>query len=734
VKRFRRTRNETRSELPGGFRRSVERWEKLRPALEAGADPAEEIELRIQELDRILAPYDAIHLLGQFAGSEYLMRRSDEYVESEDLGSAYVVEIIAAMLARRRSRAGEQRITPFIDARTLGPSRELVHEITALEAFRRRERAMSAQGGAFGAAQGRAAFQHLMLRWPGWPHQETEVLTELFGRTDLVGRLRQVVGFDARDAVACVEAFPQLVPRRVEELMNAAHAERRAEALAWAGEVMSVRKGAPQAMRDRAFASLWALTHLGDALLFTAEELASVASVTVDVAAAVIAALATPFGQVEDDIFKAAERIRAKPYLDLGDGSYFPTLPGNDLWALRGLLETALAGNSYAKRRGQWLERKAAERIAAALAPDEIYFEVDLFPIGGGEQVGELDALLRYGDTVIVIEAKSATQRTSARRGGEALIDHLHATVTKAAEQAALAQRALRGEEPIEMRTNAGAPLTLGAKVREVHPIVVTLDDLSGVAPVLWELTGTSVMPSNVTIPWVVTWYELDLVCDLVQWPAQLVHFLRRRSRMNEIGRLHAAEELDWWMLYFNQGLYFEEDENLRGDQQVRYLSQTDELDAWVLWKTGSRTTAAPKPKQDLDAETERLLDFLSDVRPPGWIPAGCAVLDMSGATRERMHTEVAEARKRAAARGLVQRGAFGFGDAIRPFLLAWLVAPDEGRPVIQEQLRDLVDQRLEEQGLQPVVAFGLTASSPRPFDALLVLEAARWGDAIGTG
>lgn len=668
-------------------------------------------------------------MLGQFAGSEWVLRRPDEYVESEDSGSAYVVELVAAVLVRRNSRAGEKDITPFIDARTLGPSRELVHEIMALEGIRRQRRAMEARGGALGAAQGRAAIQHLMLRAPGWPHQENEVLTELFGRDDLARRLRQTVGFDAGDAVACVEAVASLVPSKIEELMDAAHAGKRGEALAWASEVVSVREGAgPPAVRDRALASLWALTHFGDALCFTVEELSSVASVPVDIAAAVVATLATPFAQGEPDLFRAAEQIRARPYLDLDDGTFFPTVAGNDLWALRAVFEAALAGDAYSKRRGKWLERKAGERLAAALPPDEMHFEVGLVPRGGGEQLGEIDVLLRYGDTVIVIEAKSATQRISARRGGDALVDHLEGTITKAGEQAALAQRALRGEEPIDLRTSNKARLTLGAQVREVHPIVVTLDDLSAVTPVLWELVGTTVLPDEVTIPWVVTWYQLDLVCDLVQWPAQLVHFLRRRSRMNDLRGLHAVDELDWWMLYLTQGLYFEEDEDLQKRQQVRYLSQTDKLDAWVLWDRGIRTTPAPKPRQGLDTNTERLLDFLTDVRPAGWIPASCAVLDISSETREQLHKQIAEARKRADTRGSVQRGTLVFGEATRPFLLIWLVVPDDGRSALQDLLRDLADERLEEHGVQPVVGLALTVSSARPFDALLVLEPARWG------
>jgi hypothetical protein len=196
---------------------------------------------------------------------------------------------------------------------------------------------------------------------------------------------------------------------------------------------------------------------------------------------------------------------------------------------------------------------------------------------------------------------------------------------------------------------------------------------------------------------------------------------------MNEIGRLHASDELDWWMLYLTQGLYFEEDARLQKSQR-RYLSQTDALDAWVLWDRGLRTVPAPKPRQHLDEETERFLDFLTERRPPGWIPAGCALLEMSGETRERLHADIARARERAAARQAVQRGTLGFEGTPREFLLSWIVAPDEGRPVLEELLHKYVDERIDDFGLQPVVAFGVTASSPRPFDALLVLEHSRWG------
>ena len=106
----------------------------------------------------------------------------------------------------------------------------------------------------------------------------------------------------------------------------------------------------------------------------------------------------------------------------------------------------------------------------------------------------------------------------------------------------------------------SGREVELTERVTEVQTIVVTLDDLSAVAPVLWELEGTRTMPEDVTAPWVVNLNELIQVAATTQWPVQLIHFLRRRSRLNELGRFVASDELDWWMHYLNFGLYFEEE------------------------------------------------------------------------------------------------------------------------------------------------------------------------------
>jgi hypothetical protein len=111
-------------------------------------------------------------------------------------------------------------------------------------------------------------------------------------------------------------------------------------------------------------------------------------------------------------------------------------------------------------------------------------------------------------------------------------------------------------------------------------------------------------MPADVTIPWVVTLHELELVASTTELPLQLVHFLRRRSRLNQRGNLIASDELAWWMHYLLVGLYFE-DEPVAA--QIRLMSQTDLLDAWVLYEQGN---VARRRRSQRCAWTRRAVHF----------------------------------------------------------------------------------------------------------------------------
>jgi hypothetical protein len=669
-----------------------------------------------------MAPFDAVHMLGHVVFSEAQID-PETYKESEHPAAAFVAEMVAADLLVRPGRAGTSEITPAIDAHVSESIRRLCREAVHLESIRR----MLAAGGLStpeSSARARAARHHLMLRGPGWPWQEHETLRGLFGAERFAVRLRAVLGFDVEDAIACSEALPHLVLGRMETHMVGAR-ESAVEfgeghpAYRWATTALQGwREVGPEHMRALAITALWALNHIGDVLLLDEGALATAAAIDPTLTAAYFSRLSLAPGQADDDWFRLAEAVRLRPFIDYGADGYMPTVVGNELWALRGVFERALATNEgYTRHRGRWLERRAGELLARPLAPEHVHFSVDFEYDDDGKQIeGEIDALLVCGDTAIVIEAKGATMRPGARRGGEAFINHLRENITKASEQGARAIRALA--EPGSIRKD-GVTIELPT-VREVHPIVVTLDDLSSAAPVLWQFQGTRVMPEGVTIPWVVTLYELDLVASSIEWPAQFMHFLRRRSRVNQLGHLVASDELDWWMHYLLIGLYFEDEDH---DEPIRLLSHTDPLDAWVLYERGMRTTPAEKPSMRLDKTSRAFLDLLCEERPPAWISAACMLLDISTDARKKLWKAIDKVRPLARQRRRPQRCTFGFQSAPDPMMICAVVLPNENRDRLSDALEELVETRVDEHGFQRVLGIAVTGGSRRPYEALGVLD-----------
>jgi hypothetical protein len=705
-----------------------EMGEKLLPELQSGADLDVAVRRRRDELRSLIEPYDAVHLLGQVSRGEMPLD-ADTYIESEHPGRSYVVELTAAELLTRAGRAGAREHTPAIDAHPLREIRNLTHEAVLLESFRR-YRSAGAFASPEGAARGRAAMQNLMLRNPGWPWQEHAVLRGLFSQSRFSDVLKRELGFDAEDAIRFAEAPLSLLPRLMHEHMATFGApaevvDERHPGFAWASEALGGWQATP--VEEQAFFMpvVWALNTVGDSMLLSSAVLAEAADVEESAAGSYLDVLSQRFGQASDeDWFAAAERVRYQPYVRVSDDAYMLTVPGNDLWALRGLFETRLKQKkAYIVHRGRWLEERAGELLARAVSPDEQYPSVDFsFEDDGGKSVsGEIDQLLRCGDTVLAVEAKSATLRPGARRGGDALISHLRENVTKAAKQGTDAREALRRQGTILL--SDGERLIFGEPVREFHPIVVTLDDLSSVAPVLWELEGTRVMPDGVTLPWVVTLHELEQICDLTDWPVQLIHFLRRRSRLNQLGGLTASDELDWWMHYLTYGLYFEDrDPSVR----QRLLSLTDPIDAWNLWKHGERNHEAPRPTMNLDARTRAFLDLICAERPNGWVPAACTFLDTHGDARREFWKQVQRLKARGRRREMTQRLTHGY-ETDDPFTICAAVVPPAAEERVLDALRRLVDQRRAELNFQRALGIGVATESSRPYDALVVYEHAWW-------
>jgi hypothetical protein len=720
------------------MQRRIERGAALISEIPTPADLPPAIEKRIAAVEEALEEYDALHILANFCFAN-LPTHPDTYVESEEEASAAQVELLTAILLRRPSREGKaERLLPIGKA-IHDAVREPLQELLNLLMFDGFSGALKGARDVKEAwVRARSAGHSLHLHAPGFHWQQKAMLKGLFGPEQIAADLRAALGFDVDVALACTEALEDLVndhfAAQGERSFSAAEMAKRGEQNE-ATEWVKATFNGDEFSNDQIAAlvlGVWTFHDWGEVLSFSVSEMAERAQVNEEEAGGYLEALAIGFGEIDPRLRTGVEEARMHPFIRIGDGRYQPSFPGNALWALRPLFETTLkkastkAWRRYQTHRGRWVEKRAADLLGGVLRPDLLKTGVNYEGTVEGKTIkGEIDGLVRLGDTLIVIEAKGAT--IGGRRGGEKLIDQLQKVLTKAATQASAAKQALETDDEIALHDSKGKTVELGIDhAREIHPVVVTLDDLSVVAPNLWELEGSRLLPEGITAPWVINLHELELICGLVERPVQLVHFLRRRSRLNQLGGRVASDELDWWMLYLQSSLYMEEEGE--PPHQVRYASLTDPLDAYYFYLHEERNEEAPKPKQALDTPSVELLAFLDEHRPPAFVAAACDLLDISGESRQKFLSDLAAKRSIAVERNRPQRGTYVITkNQPGGLLIGFVAAPDGEGKHLPAYLRQFAEERLSEHDAERLVVLGVEASSPRPLDALVVVEPRVW-------
>lgn len=284
--------------------------------------------------------------------------------------------------------------------------------------------------------------------------------------------------------------------------------------------------------------------------------------------------------------------------------------------ALERTLRNAGAWDAYDKHRAAYLEERVALLLEAAVKPvtpaiRQAKFE---FNEAGGLVHGESDVMLVEDDALFIVECKagSVDPRGRPRQDVEDLI-------ADACRQADKAQRALRASCVFE-----GANGTLDAsaldRVQHVFPIVVTLEDISWVAPALLNLQQAGIIGLTEELPWAVTLHDLDLIVSLTEHPAQLVYYLELRRRLNACGGVVVHDELDLFVCYLDKRITQLLDKKKQGEKYVQVSNWTGDLDAYV-------ERAAPKPAMVLPDEIRTSLSSLESGRKPGHLANEVALL-----------------------------------------------------------------------------------------------------------
>jgi hypothetical protein len=229
----------------------------------------------------------------------------------------------------------------------------------------------------------------------------------------------------------------------------------------------------------------------------------------------------------------------------------------------------------------------------------KIYEEL-YYPIvkNGRIERAETDGIVLFDTNLFVVEGKAGSFTTPARRGAlSRLKRNVTELVDEAYEQALRTRRFISDTENPRFEYDNGAEaLVIENKhlLKNIYFINITLENLGHLSAHLTSLKNLNLIRGK-EWPWSVFLNDLRVISEINETPSEFLVYLQRRLRANDYPQFHTADELDFFMYYLYEGLYFE-DNKLKNLDVFRPHGFTEDLDRYYDHKAG-RVSSGEKPR-----------------------------------------------------------------------------------------------------------------------------------------
>jgi hypothetical protein len=624
-KRDRQKRARHRRQTQQREKASKAAWEELntlRDRLKGQGSPEADLAGLRSELDAWLAPVDAFDAISSLGLAAYLNRHDDSGTQRRL--DSYVVEYGAVTLLRRAERAA-------------GPAQDNAHgwsgEIQPLDfllnmtlmASRDAEGSLPRGSEKLTQAQQQAQFgymnEQLFAHDPVPPDREINRLVALFEPFEET--LYECLGFTALTAAAICTALSLAKGSAMSAYFG----------LDEGLDPMQVREELQRRADQKEPPELGLIVHpgLGSALAVTPAQVAEIVGFPAENVEAFFQRLKIGFGDIRNgDPWQQIRVFRSRPLIEDGAGNWIVPVPYDVIYTVRGLLEDALRENgdlpeSYQSHRAAYLEKRTREILDDALKPNlslrTLSYED---PKEGEQKLPEGDGLIVIDRIALACEAKAGGLSPAARGGQpQALAKAFNRLLFEAIEQAERTRAALASGRPVRGVDDSTATVEVDRdQLSRSVPIAVTLEDLSGPSSKLWELMDrepTGVAPED--WPWIVNIDDLSWFAEELPLGVELLHYILVRQRLASIGEMRIGNEADWFRFYRNQGA-------ARAIEIVS-TAQEGEFDSRTLFVSDARRGRFDPDMPPAELAVRPLVQLLDRERPPGWLVASMALLDL---------------------------------------------------------------------------------------------------------
>jgi hypothetical protein len=552
-----------------------------------------------------LAPFDAIQTLGAIVVFS-VFSPAETYSEPTSVPSGRI-EYVTSVLLERDDPSGIRVMTTEQTNRAAGAIQralDAADEIGRNTIFTILSRSTSAEDPM------RRIAAHLQLvdagvRGPGYEQQAKEIIADLFTSGELDAALTRTLGFTSAQAVALEQAVSRLARERMNDTLRTIEL------------LVNQRQEAAFQLQRR-----------GEYILsFTLEDVAQEAAVPRESAAAFLERFSVGFGERERaHLLTGLSPIRRRPFVRAPDDRHLLTSPVNLLWTLQPTFEGALKDEpeweAFQQRRATWVEQKVVGVLSDAVRADA-HFANLRYSIDGGA-LFEIDGVVIIDDVCFVLEAKGGRLSDQARRGrARALRPELERLVGRGTSQAVRLRNAILAGSDVSFVDRNGAAVGVPVDaVERIEAAVITLEDFGWLLGLREEMLAAGLVAAADEIPWIVSVFDFELVCRLLEFPAQLTLYLKDRRALPET--ISGGDEMNVWMMHTLNKLEFPAEPgriSLRGDW-------TEDIDRHFMFGHGAL------PRMPLSRRTRRDVARLDRERLQGHVRRTEELIARDQATR----------------------------------------------------------------------------------------------------
>jgi hypothetical protein len=226
---------------------------------------------------------------------------------------------------------------------------------------------------------------------------------------------------------------------------------------------------------------------------------------------------------------------------------YYDLIADDEYWKKEG-------GRKY----GAWLDQKTGEFMERIFPHDEVFINPE-YPNGN-----ELcDVLVLHDRNIFIIQCKTKRLRYDSKIGKELKLirDDLDKAVKESFTQAIRARDFLMQNQPAKIKVKGGNLEVDSKQISDIFLLSVTLGSYQHLITRLANINSVLNLFSNNQYPWAISLFDLGVVTELIESPAILIHYARRRLAIERTKFDILADEIDLIGFYFSQGLYFNTEE-----------------------------------------------------------------------------------------------------------------------------------------------------------------------------